>query len=403
MPVGLNAPENLLPISGIRLAAIHSGIKQDTNIKDLVLIEMNQAASCVAVFTTNKFCAAPVVVAREHLNHNQTPRLLLINSGNANAGTGEHGYQHALECCRSMAEQYSLDTNQVLPFSTGVIAAELPVKKIVASLPDLVDRLDENSWLEAAQGIMTTDTLPKAVSHKVAINGKTVTISGIAKGSGMIKPDMATMLAFVATDAIVDQALLQEYLRLAVEDSFNAITIDGDTSTNDACVLMASGESEVNVSAHNEIFQQAVSYVLIQLAQSIVRDAEGATKFVEIRVIGAGSVADAKEVAYTVAHSPLVKTALFASDPNWGRILAAIGRARVEALNVNLISLYLGEVCLLTNGLPDQGYKEELGQMEMDKEEINITIDLGLGKSVTTVWTSDLSYEYVRINAEYRS
>ncbi len=403
MPVGLKAPENLLPISGIRLAAIHSGIKSVADVKDLVLIEMNQAASCAAVFTMNKFCAAPVVVAKEHLHQNKTPRFLLINSGNANAGTGESGYRHAMESCRSVADQYSLDANCVLPFSTGVIAAELPVENITTSIPELVEKLNENAWLDAAKGIMTTDTLPKAVSHKIALDGRTVTITGITKGSGMIRPDMATMLAFIATDAMVDQTLLQEYLRLAVDSSFNAITVDGDTSTNDACVLMASGESSVNVFANNEIFLQGISFVFQQLAQSIIRDAEGATKFVEIQVTGADSTADAKEVAYTVAHSPLVKTALFASDPNWGRILAAIGRSRVEALNVDLVSLYLGETCLLRNGLPDQDYEEALGQREMDKEEITITIDLGLSKFAATVWTSDLSYDYVKINAEYRS
>ncbi len=403
MPVGLKAPKNLLPIAGIRLAAIHCGIKTDGKSRDLVLIEFNQAASCAAVFTSNRFCAAPVVVAKEHLDHNQPPRLLLINSGNANAGTGAYGYRHAKESCRSVAEHYALETNQVLPFSTGVIAARLPIEKIVTSIPELLSQLDENAWLEAATGIMTTDTLPKAVSHKVTIDGRTISITGIAKGSGMIRPDMATMLAFVATDAVVDQALLQEYLRRAVEESFNAITIDGDTSTNDACLLVASGESGVSVSADNDIFQHAINSVFKQLAQSIIRDAEGATKFVEIQVTGAVSVADAKEVAYTVAHSPLVKTALFASDPNWGRILAAVGRARIETINVDMVSLYLGEICLLRNGLPDRDYKEELGQTEMDKKEITITIDLGLGKSGATVWTSDLSYDYVRINAEYRS
>ncbi|MCP3688572.1 MAG: bifunctional glutamate N-acetyltransferase/amino-acid acetyltransferase ArgJ [Gammaproteobacteria bacterium] len=403
MSVGLQAPENLLPIPGIRLAAIHSGIKPDPKSMDLVLIEINQAANCAAVFTQNKFCAAPVVVAKEHLDHKQTTRLLLINSGNANAGTGEDGYRHAKQSCRSVAEHYALETSQVLPFSTGVIAARLPVEKMVASIPALLAQLDENAWLDAATGIMTTDTLPKAVSHKVTIDGRTISITGIAKGSGMIRPDMATMLAFVATDAVVEQAILQEYLSRAVEESFNAITIDGDTSTNDACTLVASGKSGVNVSADNEIFQQAIDVIFVQLAQSIIRDAEGATKFVEIRVTGAETRVNAKEVAYTVAHSPLVKTALFASDPNWGRILAAVGRARIENLNVDMVSLYLGEICLLRNGLPDLDYREELGQIEMDKQEITITIDLGLGKSGATVWTSDLSYDYVRINAEYRS
>jgi len=403
MAVGLKAPEKLLPVNGVRLAAVHSGIKADANIKDLVLIELSESTRLASVFTTNKFCAAPVLVAKDHLAENTTPRYLLINSGNANAGTGEQGYQYALQSCRRVASLNGLDDNTVLPFSTGVIAADLPVDKICNAIPDLINNLDTDTWLDAAQGIMTTDTLPKAISRQVEIGNQAVTITGIAKGSGMIRPDMATMLAFVATDARIDRLELQVMIEQAVACSFNAITVDGDTSTNDACILMATGASDVDVSVKNKSFMVELVNVFQQLAQSIIRDAEGATKFVQIDVTGALSTADAREVGYTVAQSPLVKTALFASDPNWGRILAAIGRAKVESLNVGLIDLFLGETCLLSQGMPDKSYTEVKGQMEMSKEEINIRIDLGLGESQASIWTSDLSYEYVKINAEYRS
>ena len=403
MPVGLKAPEKLLPVNGVRLAAIHSGIKADANIKDLVLIELSESARLASVFTTNKFCAAPVLVAKEHLAENSTPKYLLINSGNANAGTGERGYQDALDSCRRVASLSGFDKNAVLPFSTGVIAANLPIDKISNAIPDLIDKLDTDAWLDAAQGIMTTDTLPKAFSRMVEIDNQAVIITGIAKGSGMIRPDMATMLAYVATDAKIDQLELQAMIEQAVDCSFNAITVDGDTSTNDACILMATGTSGADVSVNNKDFMVALVNVFQELAQSIIRDAEGATKFVQIDVSGALSTVDAKEVGYTVAHSLLVKTALFASDPNWGRILAAIGRAKVDSLNVGLIDLYLGETCLLKQGLPDKSYTEEMGQMEMSKDEINIRINLGLGESQASIWTSDLSYEYVKINAEYRS
>jgi len=279
----------------------------------------------------------------------------------------------------------------------------LPLGKITDAIPGLVDTLDTDAWLQAAQGIMTTDTLPKAVSRVVEINNQSVTITGIAKGSGMIKPDMATMLAYVATDAQINQVELQAMIEQAIDCSFNAITVDGDTSTNDACILVASGASGVEVSVENESFMTGLLTVFQVLAQSIIRDAEGATKFVEIQVSGARSILDAKEVGYTVAHSPLVKTALFASDPNWGRILAAIGRAKIDSLDVAHINLYLGDTCLLRNGLPDVSYTEEMGQIEMSKDEIKIRIDLGQGEYQASIWTSDLSYEYVKINAEYRS
>jgi glutamate N-acetyltransferase/amino-acid N-acetyltransferase len=408
MSVGLKQPRKLFPVPGVRLAAIHSGLKTNPESTDLVLVEVSEKATLAATFTTNRFCAAPVTVAREHLekqllSEHRAIRYLLINSGNANAGTGQQGYQDALICCQAVAELGSSSSEQVLPFSTGVIAARLPADTICKAIPSLFDSLGADKWLEAAEGIMTTDTFPKAITEQVTISGETVTITGITKGSGMIKPDMATMLAYVATDAKIEKALLDELIKQAVACSFNSITVDGDTSTNDACILIATGQAGVEVNAETSDFIQALIRVFKYLAQSIIRDAEGATKFVEIEVKNALSLEDAREVGYTIAHSPLVKTALFASDANWGRILAAVGRARIDTLDVSRIDLYLGNTCLLKNGMPDSQYREELGQQEMNKEEIKITVDLNQGRCSTSIWTSDLSYEYVKINAEYRS
>ena len=403
MPVGLKSPSQLQAVGGIRLSAIHCGIKSDKNIKDLVLIEIAETANIASVFTTNKFCAAPVVVAKQHLAENHNTRYLLINSGNANAGTGDSGNQSAVACCAAVAEYAAVSASAVLPFSTGVIAAELPAAKISQAVPALFEQLHPHRWLEAAEGIMTTDTLPKAISEQFQLQGKTITITGMAKGSGMIRPDMATMLSFVATDAEIEPAVLKLYLDQAVGRSFNAITVDGDTSTNDACVLIATGQSAVAVEADNHSFKEALIKVFLHLAQSIIRDGEGATKFVEIEVQQAKSVEEAREVGFTIAHSPLVKTALFASDPNWGRILAAVGRAKIDSLQIESVDLYLGNVCLLKNGVPDRDYLEELGQREMDKEEIKITVKLGQGEAAAIIWTTDLSYDYVKINAEYRS
>jgi glutamate N-acetyltransferase/amino-acid N-acetyltransferase len=408
MSVGLKQPRKLFPVPGVRLAAIHSGLKTNPESTDLVLVEVSEKATLAATFTTNRFCAAPVTVAREHLekqllSEHRAIRYLLINSGNANAGTGQQGYQDALICCQAVAELGSSSSEQVLPFSTGVIAARLPADTICKAIPSLFDSLCADKWLEAAEGIMTTDTFPKAITEQVTISGETVTITGMTKGSGMIKPDMATMLAYVATDAKIEKALLDELIKQAVACSFNSITVDGDTSTNDACILIATGQAGVEVNAETSDFIQALIRVFKYLAQSIIRDAEGATKFVEIEVKNALSLEDAREVGYTIAHSPLVKTALFASDANWGRILAAVGRARIDTLDVSRIDLYLGNTCLLKNGMPDSQYREELGQQEMNKEEIKITVDLNQGRCSTSIWTSDLSYEYVKINAEYRS
>lgn len=382
---------------------MHSGIKANADCNDLVLIELSESSHLAAVFTTNKFCAAPVILAKEHLDQNKKPRYLLINSGNANAGTGTTGYENAQHSCQAIAEIAGLDETAILPFSTGVIATPLPLAKIQQAAPELYRRLNSKNWLAAAQGIMTTDTRPKAISRIVKIGHTDVTITGIAKGAGMIRPDMATLLTYIATDAEIDSADLHSLLQEAVDCSFNAITVDGDTSTNDACVLIATGESGATVNIANTGFKTALFEIFQFLAQSIIRDAEGATKLVEITVNCADTLNHAKAIAYTIAHSPLVKTALFASDPNWGRIMAAIGRAPVETLDVNLIDLYLGDTRLLKNGLPDVHYEETKGQMEMAKSDIKIRIELKLGHHSFKLWTSDLSYDYVKINAEYRS
>lgn len=402
MAVNLHAPETLLPIAGVRLASVNAGIRYK-NRNDLLLIELEPGSHTAAVFTRNAFCAAPVHVCRSHLQHGN-PRYLLINAGNANAGTGEPGMQAARECCEQLAEQGECWAEQVLPFSTGVIGMQLPVDKIVAALPEALAKLDANGWLEASRTIMTTDTVGKAISRQVEIFGETITISGIAKGAGMIHPNMATMLAYVATDALIEKDTLQRVLNAVVEETFNCITVDGDTSTNDSLVLMATGSSGVYVGSTGlAVFQQAVQDVCLYLAQAIVRDGEGATKFISVVVEGAATRAEARAVGNTVALSPLVKTALFASDPNWGRILAAVGRSPVDALDVGLITIWLGDTLLIENGEPAASYREELGAAETRQEEIVIRINLGRGDAAATTWTCDFSYDYVKINAEYRS
>lgn len=403
MAVGLKVPGELLPVKGVKLASCYSGIKKDSKADDLVLLELNQEATLAAVFTTNKFCAAPVTIARQHLESNQQIRYLLVNSGNANAGTGASGLETALNSCKFVADRGQVNTEAVLPFSTGVIGQPLAVEKIQAAVPVLFNQLKEHNWLSAARGIMTTDTLPKALSRKLDINGQSITITGMCKGSGMIRPDMATMLAYVATDAKISTDELSECLKRVVNTSFNAISVDGDTSTNDACVLMASGASDVSVNCQHKVFMSALNDVFKSLAQSIIRDGEGATKFVEIQVEHAQTQHDARELAYTIAHSPLVKTALFASDANWGRILAAIGRAPVSSLDINQVDLFLGNVCLIEKGLPHLEYTEQKGQAEMARQEIIIKVDLNLGDESSTIWTTDLSCDYIKINAEYRS
>lgn len=403
MPVGLSKPGALLPVRGIKLAATAAGIRYKDR-DDLVLIEIAEGAQVAAVFTRNAFCAAPVIVARRHLSQ-AVPRYLLINSGNANAGTGVTGVSDASATCALIAEEAGCGPEQVLPFSTGVIGEPLPVGVFEAAIPELVEKADESGWLSAARAIMTTDTLPKAISVSVSLSQGSVAITGIAKGAGMIRPDMATMLAFIATDASLDAALIQGLHQEAVQQSFNRVTVDGDTSTNDACILMASGQSGVVVDNEVDLaaFQKALNRVYRHLAQALIRDGEGATKFVEIRVEEARDEQEALRVAYTVAHSPLVKTALFASDPNWGRILAAVGRSGIENMDVGRVSIDLGDVRIVEGGGRAASYTEAQGQKVMDQEEIRISIRLGRGEAYTRVWTSDLSFDYVKINAEYRS
>ncbi|HID83474.1 MAG TPA: bifunctional glutamate N-acetyltransferase/amino-acid acetyltransferase ArgJ [Chromatiales bacterium] len=403
MAVGLSAPGALLPVPGIKLATAAAGIRyQDRD--DLVLIALTESTSTAAVFTQNAFCAAPVITAKKHL-HETSPRFLLINSGNANAGTGRAGLEIAQLSCRAVAKEASVTPAAVLPFSTGVIGEQLLIEKINRNIPALFSSLNKSNWLSAAQAIMTTDTVAKGISRQVEIDGKKVTITGIAKGSGMICPDMATMLAFVATDAAVEKKLLQTCLQEIVGKSFNSITVDGDTSTNDACVLMASGMSEIQIKddAALEIFKQVLAEVFIFLAQAIIRDAEGATKFITIQVESALNKNEAREVAYTVAHSPLVKTALFASDPNWGRVLAAVGRAPVDQLDIAKVDFNLGDICVIRGGEPAPDYTEEKGQEILQEDEVLLRISLGRGPESATIWTSDLSHEYVSINADYRS
>ncbi|MET0083266.1 MAG: bifunctional glutamate N-acetyltransferase/amino-acid acetyltransferase ArgJ [Sedimenticola sp.] len=395
-----------LPVAGIRLGSAEAGIKYAER-KDLVIVELAESASCAAVFTRNAFCAAPVTVAREHLAAT-APTYLLINSGNANAGTGDEGMRAARESCKAVAAARACAINQVLPFSTGVIGELLPVKKIDAAVPGALSALSEEGWADAARAIMTTDTVPKLVSRHFEHDGQRLVVTGMAKGSGMIRPDMATMLAYVATDAAVDPALLQSCLEQAVAPSFNSITVDGDTSTNDACVLMASGAAGGSMIDDPESEGYAalcdtVREVCMDLARAIVKDGEGATKLVEILVEEAMDEAEARDVAYTVAHSPLVKTALFASDPNWGRILAAVGRAGIADLDIDRVGIWLGDVCIVTGGGRAPDYTEEAGQGVMDRDEITIRVALGRGEAGTRVLTCDFSYDYVKINAEYRT
>lgn len=392
----------ILPVDGIRLSSGAAEIRYK-NRDDLLVIEIAEGSSVAGVFTQNRFCAAPIVLCRDFLTTN-TPRYLVVNSGNANAGTGQQGLSSAREICQTLAELTNVEIDQVLPFSTGVIGVQLPVEPFAKAFPRVLDGLNASKWADAANAIMTTDTLPKAFSKQLDVAGKTITITGIAKGAGMIEPNMATMLAYVATDAEIDAGLLQSMLKQSADLSFNSITVDGDTSTNDALVLMATGKSNVKIDEQNSgVFLQALNEVCRYLAQAIIRDAEGATKFVTLLVDTAPDLETARAIAFTVARSPLVKTALFASDPNWGRLLAAIGRSPVKELDISKLSLSLGETTLIECGEPVETYTEAQGQLEMDKAEITICISLNVGEASTTVWTSDLSHDYVTINAEYRS
>ncbi len=404
--------DNILNINGITCAAINSGIKyvqnfsENLSIKDikkldLSIIFLKRGTQTAAVFTKNIFCAAPVLVAKNHLNH--TVKALVINSGNANAGTGLLGLQNAYKVCNLVAKELDIKAEQVLPFSTGVIGQLLPMVCFENNISTLVSNLAIDNLSQVAQAIMTTDLVDKVYSEQFKIGDNLITITGFAKGSGMIRPDMATMLSFIFTDIKATQSELQNCLTQAVNQSFNRITIDGDTSTNDACTLSATGVSSIKINDCMEKFQQSLNTVTKILAHKIIKDGEGATKFVEVCVKGGISVKDCLEVAYTVAHSPLVKTALFASDANWGRILAAVGRANIKYLRIEDVSIYLGKVCLIKDGELNVYYTEAQGEEEMKKSEIVITIEIGKGESTESVWTTDLSYDYIKINSAYRT
>jgi len=407
MPVNLNRPEraSLLPVAGVELGWAEAGIRK-AGRKDLLVIRIAADSQVAGVFTQNRFCAAPVTVCRNHLASAAGVRALVVNTGNANAGTGEPGLAAALGTCAATARLLGCAANQVLPFSTGVIMELLPVERLIAGLPAAIARLAPDHWLDAAEAIMTTDTLPKAVSRRVEITGRSVTITGIAKGAGMIRPNMATMLGFIATDAGVEPTLLQQLARVAADASFNRITIDGDTSTNDSFAVIATGRGALKIShAGDEAcapLSEAIAAVAIELAQAIVRDGEGATKFIEVRVEEAGSEDEAARIAYAVAHSPLVKTAFFASDPNLGRILAAAGNAGVD-FDPRRVQLLLNDVWVVRDGGRHPDYREEDGQRVMQAAEILIHLKLGRGKAHAHVWTTDLSHDYVSINADYRS
>jgi glutamate N-acetyltransferase/amino-acid N-acetyltransferase len=412
MPVRLEAPapEALLPVAGTELGVAEAGIKK-AGRPDLLVLRLAEGTRVAGVFTRNRFCAAPVIVAKEHLatrDPRSAIRALLVNTGNANAGTGEDGLARARQTCEALARLLGCAPEQVLPFSTGVIMEPLPLDRIVAGLPACVADLRPDNWARAARAIMTTDTVPKAASRRVHISGRGVTVTGIAKGAGMIHPDMATMLGFVATDAALGQGALEALTREAADDSFNRITVDGDTSTNDSFVMLAtarSGLPELRDTGSREYqeLRQAVTAVAVELAQAIVRDGEGATKFIAVRVEGGRTEQECARVAYAIAHSPLIKTAFFASDPNLGRILAAVGYSGIPDLDVAGVRLYLDDVLVAEGGGRAASYREEDGQRVMRQEEITVRVTLGRGAARTTVWTCDLSYDYVRINADYRT
>ena len=409
MPVKLTPPDpaSLAPVPGVELGTAAAGIKKPGR-RDVLVIRIARESEVVGVFTQNRFCAAPVTVAREHLQAESGVRALLVNTGNANAGTGQEGIARARATCTALADLLDVSALQVLPFSTGVILEPLPHDKLIAALPAAVADLREDNWLAAAEAIMTTDLVPKAVSRQVELDGVGFTITGIAKGSGMIHPNMATMLAFVATDAPLSCEALEAILRHAVNRSFNCITVDGDTSTNDACMLIATGVTGAPVIMDDADprfapLREAVTGVMAELAQAIVRDGEGATKFMTVRVEGGRDEAECKRVAYAVARSPLVKTAFFASDPNLGRILAAVGYAGIDDLDVSRVRLHLGDVLVAEHGGRAAGYREEDGRRVMAESDILVRIELDRGEAGATVWTCDFSYDYVRINAEYRT
>ena len=413
MPVKLIAPQaaSLLPVSGVQLGFAEAHVRKP-NRKDVLVITLPEDSRVAGVFTLNRFCAAPVKLCKEFLSQKAGIRALLVNTGCANAGTGEDGLNRAKQSCETLGGLLGLQANQILPFSTGVILEPLPVDKVIAGMPAAIENLKEDNWLNAAEAIMTTDIVAKGTSRQIILGGKTVTITGISKGSGMIHPNMATMLGYIATDAAVSQVALEAIIQYAVNKSFNCITVDGDTSTNDSLILMATnlaGNAEINEnSAEFVILRDAFTDVAIELAQAIVRDGEGATKFITVTVEGGKDEAECRKVAYAIAHSPLIKTAFFASDPNLGRILAAIGYAGIDDLDVNNMELYLGnetgsDVLVAEKGGRAASYKEEQGAAIMKESDILVRVVLNRGKQNVTIWTCDFSYDYVKINADYRS
>ena len=409
MPVNLSAPDasQLFPVAGVRIGVAEAGVRK-AGRKDVTVFLLDEGASVAGVFTQNRFCAAPVQVCRERLAAQQPIRALVVNTGNANAGTGEDGLKRARQTCDALAALLKIRPEQVLPFSTGVIMEPLPVERIAAGLPAAIADAQPGHWARAAEGIMTTDTVPKAFSAKATIGGAEITVTGISKGAGMIRPNMATMLGFMATDARVDPAVMQQLALELAEGSFNRVTVDGDTSTNDSFLLIATqraGNAPITTleSADAQALKAALLQVARQLAQAIVRDGEGATKFITVRVEGGRDAAECRQVAYAIAHSPLVKTAFFASDPNLGRILAAVGYAGIADLDQTQIDLHLDDVHVATGGGRHPQYREEDGQRVMKQAEITVRVGLGRGTAHDAVWTCDLSHDYVSINADYRS
>ena len=412
MPVKLTAPQaaSLLPVSGIQLGFAEARVRKP-NRKDVLVIKLTEGTTVAGVFTLNRFCAAPVILCKQYLGENNISqagiRALLVNTGCANAGTGEDGLNRAKQSCEALAGLLGVQANQMLPFSTGVILEPLPVDKVIAGMPAAIANLKEDNWLNAAEAIMTTDIVAKGVSKQITIDGKKITITGISKGSGMIHPNMATMLGFIGTDAAISQTTLENIIQYAVNKSFNCITVDGDTSTNDSLILMATGKANnaeiAEDSASFMAIRDALTEVAVELAQAIVRDGEGATKFMTVRVEGGKTEAECRKVAYAIAHSPLIKTAFFASDPNLGRILAAIGYAGIDDLDVNNMELYLGNELVAEKGGRAASYQEEQGAAIMQESDILVRVVLNRGSADCTIWTCDFSYDYVKINADYRS
>ncbi len=406
MAVGDVSMPHMHVVQGVKIGSAEAYVRYP-NRRDLVIFEFVPGSNVAGVFTQNAFCAAPVHVSKKHLEMGN-PRFLVINTGNANAGTGQPGMENAKATCIKLAELAQVEAFEVLPFSTGVIGEQLPMERLFAGLQPALDSVQDSAWHDAATGIMTTDTTPKGASEQFELNGVNYTMTGISKGAGMIRPNMATMLSFVATDAPISRPLVQQLLKIAVNQSFNRITIDGDTSTNDSCIFAATGQAGgVEITTENDPryaeVLEVLTRVMKRLAQLIVRDGEGATKFITVTVEGGGNTQECCDVAYSIAHSPLVKTALFASDPNWGRILAAIGYAGVNELDVEKIQVWLGDVQICRNGGAAADYTEEAGARVMAESEITIRVDLGRDQARDTVYTCDLSYDYVKINADYRS